>query len=120
MLYAVTLHFENTYTVMQSDTAEIIKCVIARDTSISEKQYNEAIAVLSGTMIAVKPTADSCPKIEPTFTTQEVADLLRISRKGVEYHIRKGHLKAVRLGSRSGRVSAESVRAILNGERLKA
>ena len=92
----------------------IIRATCQQDGSIPASRINEAIAVLRGE--AATTRTDTPAKLEPVLKRQEVARLLGITPKGVDYHAKHGRLVRVKLGSRACGFSAESVRRLMNGE----
>ena len=52
--------------------------------------------------------------MEKLYTTDEVAELLRVTRWTVYRYIRRGKLNAVRMGKRLLRVSESSVQKLLS------
>ena len=99
---------------MLSHIEAIIRATCQQDGSIPASRINEAIAVLRGEAAATR--TDTPAKLEPVLKRQEVARLLGITPKGVDYHAKHGRLVRVKLGSRACGFSAESVRRLMNGE----
>lgn len=99
---------------MLSHIEAIIRATCQQDGSIPASRINEAIAVLRGE--AATTRTDTPAKLEPVLKRQEVARLLGITPKGVDYHAKHGRLVRVRLGSRACGFSADSVRRLMNGE----
>ena len=99
---------------MLSHIEAIIRATCQQDGSIPASRINEAIAVLRGEATTVR--TDTTAKLEPVLKRQEVARLLGITPKGVDYHAKHGRLVRVKLGSRACGFSAESVRRLMNGE----
>ena len=99
---------------MLSHIEAIIRATCQQDGSIPASRINEAIAVLRGE--AATTRTDTPAKLEPVLKRQEVARLLGITPKGVDYHAKRGRLVRVKLGSRACGFSAESVRRLMNGE----
>lgn len=99
---------------MLSHIEAIIRATCQQDGSIPASRINEAIAVLRGE--AATTRTDTPAKLEPVLKRQEVARLLGITPKGVDYHAKHGRLVRVKLGSRACGFSAESVRRLMNGE----
>lgn len=99
---------------MLSHIEAIIRATCQQDGSIPASRINEAIAVLRGE--AATARTDTPAKLEPVLKRQEVARLLGITPKGVDYHAKHGRLVRVKLGSRACGFSAESVRRLMNGE----
>ena len=92
----------------------IIRATCQQDGSIPASRINEAIAVLRGK--AATARTDMPAKLEPVLKRQEVARLLGITPKGVDYHAKHGRLVRVKLGSRACGFSADSVRRLMNGK----
>ena len=99
---------------MHNQTEALIRTICLQDNGITPKQMTEAIAVLRGEKVAVQ--SDKPKALEPVLKRQEVARLLGITPKGVDYHAKRGRLVRVKLGSRACGFSAESVRRLMNGE----
>ena len=99
---------------MLSHIEAIIRATCQQDGSIPASRINEAIAVLRGE--AATTRTDTPAKLEPVLKRQEVARLLGITPKGVDYHAKRGRLVRVKLGSRACGFSADSVRRLMNGE----
>lgn len=99
---------------MLSHIEAIIRATCQQDGPIPASRINEAIAVLRGE--AATTRTDTPAKLEPVLKRQEVARLLGITPKGVDYHAKHGRLVRVKLGSRACGFSAESVRRLMNGE----
>lgn len=99
---------------MLSHIEAIIRATCQQDGSIPASRINEAIAVLRGE--AATTRTDTPAKLEPVLKRQEVARLLGITPKGVDYHAKHGRLVRVKLGNRACGFSAESVRRLMNGE----
>lgn len=94
----------------------IIRTACLQDTTIPEQRINDALAVLRGELRAANPDSGEPAKLEPVVKRLEVARLLGISPKGVDYHAQRGRLVRVMVGSRSCGFSAASVRKLMNGE----
>ena len=99
---------------MHIQTEALIRTICLQDNGITPKQMAEAIAVLRGERVAVQ--ADKPKALEPVLKRHQVATLLGISVKGVDYHAKRGRLVRVKLGSRACGFSADSVRRLMNGE----
>ena len=99
---------------MLSHIEAIIRATCQQDGSIPASRINEAIAVLRGEAATTRTVTPA--KLEPVLKRQEVARLLGITPKGVDYHAKHGRLVRVKLGSRACGFSAESVRRLMNSE----
>ena len=73
---------------MLSHIEAIIRATCQQDGSIPASRINEAIAVLRGE--AATARTDTPAKLEPVLKRQEVARLLGITTKGVDYHAKHG------------------------------
>jgi excisionase family DNA binding protein len=56
------------------------------------------------------------PAIEPTYTVQEVADLLGLHEHTIRRWIKAGQLPAIRPGTRAWRIRASVVEALMTGD----
>ena len=95
----------------------IIRATCQQDGSIPASRVNEALAVLRGEATTTART-NAPAALEPVLKRAEVAHLLGITPKGVDYHAKHGRLVRVRLGSRACGYSAESVRKLMRGKEV--
>ena len=94
----------------------IIRTACLQDATIPEDKITDALAVLRGDLLATRPGSDEPQELEPVVKRQEVARLLGISVKGVDYHAQRGRLVRVMVGTRACGFTAESVRKLMSGE----
>ena len=100
---------------MLAQIEAIIRTTCQQDCSITANKIEDALAVLRGDATVTRAEKTS-PELEPVIKRTDVARLLGISVKGVDYHAQRGRLKRVRVGSRSCGFTAESVRKLMSGE----
>ena len=100
---------------MLTQIEAIIRTTCQQDRPITANKIEDALAVLRGDATVTRAEKTS-PELEPVLKRTDVARLLGISVKGVDYHAQRGRLKRVRVGSRSCGFTAESVRRLMSGE----
>lgn len=60
----------------------------------------------------MKDTQDRAPRLEPTYTLQEVADHFRVNEKTARRWVRLGRIKARRIGLRKFFFTREDIAAV--------
>jgi len=94
---------------------EAILRAALQGTNISEDRIKDALAVLRGDIRISKSDVDEPQRLEPVVKRRQVAELLGITLKGVDYHAQRGRLVRVMVGSRACGYTAASVRKLLTG-----
>lgn len=105
---------DSAMSVTMQNTLTGVRAMLASNPEITTKRIEDVLAVTEGRKVAVDP-AKGRP-IEKAYTARDVAELLGISVKGVQYHARMGRLVRVA----NGKYSGASVRALLEGKKAAA
>ena len=97
---------------MMPSTKKAIEAVASADPSLSSKQIKAALAILAD----AGPTLDREP-LDRILSRSEVATILGLSEKSIDFYARKGVLHRIYIGasSRASGILESSVRAVMEG-----